>query len=96
MVKRVGKHHNGKGGTIVNIASVLGIRNIWFPIYCSTKHAVVSFTRTMAQHFHVTGVRMVAICPGLTNTPIIQNSAIGNLDFAIKDFSKEPQMQLQS
>lgn len=47
MIDRMGKHKGGKGGVIVNTASILGLKNIGMPIYCSTKHAVVSFTRCM-------------------------------------------------
>ncbi|XP_058788942.1 15-hydroxyprostaglandin dehydrogenase [NAD(+)]-like [Phymastichus coffea] len=80
VIKRIGKHKGGEGGTIVNIASTLGLQNIFYPIYCSTKHAVVSFTRTMEQHYETTGVRVVAICPGLTDTPIL-DTTYNNLEF---------------
>lgn len=39
---------NGQGGVIVNIASILGLINSQLsPLYCATKHAVVSFVRSM-------------------------------------------------
>ncbi|XP_058792633.1 uncharacterized protein LOC131665051 [Phymastichus coffea] len=80
MIERVGKHKGGKGGVIINLASILGLADLFLPIYCSTKHAVVSFTRTMKQHYDKTGVRVIAICPGATNTGMLNDIPKG-LDF---------------
>lgn len=44
----MGKHKGGKGGVVVNIASILGLVNTSIvPIYAATKHAVVSFVRSL-------------------------------------------------
>ncbi|KAL7304572.1 hypothetical protein TKK_0003355 [Trichogramma kaykai] len=73
MIDRMGKHRGGRGGCCcVNTASIMGLVNGLLPIYCSTKHAVVSFTRTMDDlQCKNTGVRVMAVCPGLTETPMI-------------------------
>ena len=55
------------GGSIVNIASMLG--HVWStPIkqahYCASKGAVVNLTREMALQWARKGVRVTALCPG--------------------------------
>ena len=48
----MGKHRNGHGGAIVNIGSYLGLMDdMNFPVYCASKHAVVSFVRCMKVSF---------------------------------------------
>lgn len=112
LIDRIGRRKGGRGGVIVNISSIVGLFNLDAPIYCSTKHAVVSFTRTMRVHlyiyvciymkyaytnkrarinqctcvlylqkqFEITGARVVAICPGLTETSLVTNHA-GGLEY---------------
>lgn len=45
----MGKHKGGKGGTLVNIASIVGISNTFTlaPVYTATKHAVVGFSNAL-------------------------------------------------
>lgn len=65
----------GRGGLIVNIASVLGLDYFYtVPIYCASKHAVVAYTRSMAdEKFEsIFGVKFVTICPGFTKTSLIE------------------------
>lgn len=39
----------GKGGVIVNISSIAGLRAVsQLPVYSATKHAVVNFSRSFA------------------------------------------------
>lgn len=66
----------GRGGLIVNIASVLGLDYVYtFPIYTASKHAVVGYTRSMADKKieNRFGVKFVTICPGFTSTPLIDD-----------------------
>ncbi|GAB0087052.1 hypothetical protein DMENIID0001_013200 [Sergentomyia squamirostris] len=59
------------GGTIVNIASVAGIHPLSImPTYSASKHAVIAFTRALA-HREYPGIRLIALCPGGTDTPLI-------------------------
>ncbi|XP_059491063.1 15-hydroxyprostaglandin dehydrogenase [NAD(+)]-like [Neocloeon triangulifer] len=72
----MGKDRGGKGGTIVNVGSNTSMRPyVSAPIYSATKHAVLGFTRSFGDPFHVeqTGVRVVALCPGATSTGIISD-----------------------
>jgi NAD(P)-dependent dehydrogenase (short-subunit alcohol dehydrogenase family) len=57
------------GGSIINIASIGGLKSEPFlGAYGATKAAVVSLTRTMAREMGPAGVRVNAIAPGLIRT----------------------------
>lgn len=67
----------GKGGTIVNIASTFGINSLsGCPIHCMTQSGIIGFTRSLGygNHFDRTGVRVMALCPGPTDTDLIDNA----------------------
>lgn len=69
------KENGGQGGTIVNVASVLGFAPMAAaPVYVATKHAMIGYTRSMALPFHYqkSGVRIMALCPGLTDTTLVE------------------------
>jgi NAD(P)-dependent dehydrogenase (short-subunit alcohol dehydrogenase family) len=66
-----GMVQRGRGGSIVNIASVAGLvgaRNR--SVYAASKHAVMGLTRAMALELGPHGIRVNAVCPGLVNTPL--------------------------
>jgi NAD(P)-dependent dehydrogenase (short-subunit alcohol dehydrogenase family) len=59
------------GGTIINTASVGGIRGGVAGIaYTAAKHAVVGMTKNMAAFYADKGIRCNAICPGAVATAI--------------------------
>ncbi|KAG5973862.1 hypothetical protein E4U55_000233 [Claviceps digitariae] len=59
-------------GSIVNVASILGLRGkAWTAAYVASKHAVVGLTRSAAVDHADEGVRINAICPGYTDTPMM-------------------------
>jgi len=67
------KDEGMRGGTIVNIASITALGgHFWLPIYAGSKHAVLGFTRSLKndKFFDETGIKFIAICPGVTNTPL--------------------------
>lgn len=67
------KSKGGNGGVILNIASLAGlIKFPGFGGYCATKHGVMGFTKTLAHDYENTGVCMIMLCPGCTETPMIQ------------------------
>ena len=71
MTKHAGKAmvDAGRGGSIINTASVAGIRSgAGGPAYSASKAGVINFTKVSAQQMCDTGVRCNAICPGLTET----------------------------
>lgn len=64
------------GGAIVNTASgwgLVGGRNA--VAYCASKGAVVQLTRAMALDHGPQGIRVNAVCPGDTDTPMLANEA---------------------
>lgn len=62
-----------KGGSIVNIASVLGLFGVPDQTaYCAAKHAVVGFTRSLALNLAQRRIRVNAICPGWTRTEMAE------------------------
>ncbi|XP_011647743.1 peroxisomal hydratase-dehydrogenase-epimerase-like [Pogonomyrmex barbatus] len=68
-LNHMGKHKGGKGGTIVNMASIVGLQgNPIAPIYTGTHFAIVGFTSSLVTFYEKTGVRVLIICPGLTTT----------------------------
>jgi NAD(P)-dependent dehydrogenase (short-subunit alcohol dehydrogenase family) len=60
------------GGAIVATSSLAGL--IAFtadPLYTITKHAVVGLVRSLSEQLAVHHITINAICPGLTDTPLI-------------------------
>ncbi len=63
------------GGAIVNLASVAGVAGIaTYAIYCATKAGIIMMTRSLAQELAPYGIRVNAVAPGNTETPM--NEAI--------------------
>jgi NAD(P)-dependent dehydrogenase (short-subunit alcohol dehydrogenase family) len=63
------------GGSIVNIASILGqvaFRNS--VAYVAAKHGVVGLTKTAAVEYAQQGVRINAVGPGFIRTPLLDNN----------------------
>jgi NAD(P)-dependent dehydrogenase (short-subunit alcohol dehydrogenase family) len=60
-----------QGGSIVNIASVAGLRGVADrSAYNASKHGLVGLTRTLAVEWGGRGVRVNAVCPGWVKTPM--------------------------
>lgn len=69
------------GGVIVNNSSVLGTRALPRTSieYTAAKHGVIGLTRQVAVNHAAEGIRCVAVCPGLIETPLIAgDSAMGD------------------
>ncbi|RWE32317.1 SDR family oxidoreductase [Mesorhizobium sp.] len=62
----------GKGGVIVNVASVAGLSGApKLSVYAAAKHGVVGLTRSAAVEYATKGVRINAICPAHTRTAMV-------------------------
>ena len=60
------------GGAIINTASVGGvIGTAGITAYCATKHAVMGLTKSAALDHIKDGIRINAVCPGGTRTPML-------------------------
>eukprot|EP01125_Pyxidicula_operculata_P009332 TRINITY_DN3073_c0_g1_i2.p1 TRINITY_DN3073_c0_g1~~TRINITY_DN3073_c0_g1_i2.p1 ORF type:complete len:251 (-),score=31.84 TRINITY_DN3073_c0_g1_i2:731-1483(-) len=65
---------SGKGGVIVNTASMAGLfPQEWTPVYAATKSSVVHFTRSLAHLHQSDNIRVSAICPAFAKTAIIKD-----------------------
>jgi NAD(P)-dependent dehydrogenase (short-subunit alcohol dehydrogenase family) len=67
-------------GEIVVFASLSG----WMPTpllgaYSASKHALVAFTEVLAHEQQGSGVSFVCVCPGLVDTPMIQQLEAGGV-----------------
>jgi NAD(P)-dependent dehydrogenase (short-subunit alcohol dehydrogenase family) len=61
-------------GRIIYISSALGrMGNELFPIYTSTKWAVIGFAKSAALSYGKFNILCNTICPGLANTPLADN-----------------------
>ena len=64
-----------KGGSIVNISSVLGIRsipNVPLAVYGTTKAGVIMFTKSIAVEYGPHGIRSNCICPSTIRSSLIE------------------------
>ncbi|WP_054312845.1 SDR family oxidoreductase [Mesorhizobium sp. 1M-11] len=65
---------NGRGGVIVNVASVAGLVGApKLSVYAAAKHGVVGLTKSAAAEYATKGVRVNAICPAHTRTKMVDD-----------------------
>ncbi|KAG6452918.1 15-hydroxyprostaglandin dehydrogenase [NAD(+)]-like isoform X1 [Manduca sexta] len=77
------KDHGGKGGAIINISSIVGLfQASLLPIYAATKSAVLQFSNClgMEPHYSVSGVRVITLCFGCTDTTLFSLTKLGAFD----------------
>jgi len=61
------------GGKIVNICSDAGrVGSSWEAVYAGAKGAVIAFSKTIAREVARYKINVNVVCPGLTETPLLQ------------------------
>jgi meso-butanediol dehydrogenase/(S,S)-butanediol dehydrogenase/diacetyl reductase len=69
----ISKMRERGGGSIVNVASVLGlVGNPDAHAYTAAKGAMINLTRSMAVAYGKDGIRTNVVCPGYTETPLVE------------------------
>nr|XP_023015817.1 alcohol dehydrogenase 1-like [Leptinotarsa decemlineata] len=69
-------HKQGREAVILNTSSIAGLfGQPLVPVYAATKFGVVGLTKCWGTPFHYerSSVRVVAVCPGITDTTIFQD-----------------------
>ncbi len=81
------------GGAILNVASMAGLKGVsHLTGYVASKHAVVGITKSAALEFAALNVRVNAICPFFSPTPLVTNGI--PLDLLEKTARNNPMKRL--
>lgn len=81
-----------KPGVVLIVASGAGVTGFYgSPLYCATKHAVVGFTKSMAQADKDENLKVVSVCPGIVATPMWKGAAAQNV---AKQYSYSDEMAI--
>lgn len=79
---------NEKGGSIINISSLVGERgNRGQLVYSATKGAVIAITKSAAKELASKNIRVNAVAPGLTNTDMMKQVDQEKLQSRINNIS---------
>ena len=78
-----------RSGVILNVASMAGGGAPKLAAYAASKHAVVGLTKTAAIEYARHGIRVNAVCPFYSTTPMVTDSDFGDR----QDFRAGPPMK---
>jgi uncharacterized protein len=72
-------------GVLINVASLLGFQPTpYMSVYGATKAFVLSFTESLWEETHDTGLRVLAVCPGATKTEFYEAAGSQSADYGAK------------
>ncbi len=76
-----------KKGVILSTSSVLGtVGDPDLAVYGATKGGIIALTKSLAVAYGTSGIRVIAVCPGDVNTPIVKEYF---------DFQADPELARQ-
>lgn len=79
------------GGVIINIASISGMQgDPFFSPYNASKWAIRGITKTAAIELARDNVRVIAVCPGPIDTPLITEPMAPGIPAVTENYSPEP------
>lgn len=74
------------GGSMLFTASISGlVGSMMAPVYSAAKFGVVGMVMSMAQRFAADNIRVNALCPGITDTPMLPKFLNRNNDPAVQE-----------
>ncbi len=76
------------GGVILNVSSIAGLQGApMLSAYAAAKHGVVGLTKTAALEYAKKQVRVNAICPAFTRTPILDPIVEGRGEHTLRNMA---------
>jgi 2-dehydro-3-deoxy-D-gluconate 5-dehydrogenase len=73
---------NPSGGSIINIASIMGLGGYWDRVaYCASKAAMINMGRVLALEWGPQNIRINAVCPNFVITPLTEPLFAANPEF---------------
>ena len=98
MLQAAGRAMHGRGGAIVNVSSRLASIGVpTMSVYSASKGAILALTRAAAVELAPAGIRVNAVAPGMTRTPLYEAWLAQQVDPAAIDretAAKVPQGRL--
>lgn len=77
-------------GVLINVASLLGFQPTpYMSVYGATKAFVLSFTESLWEEAHGTGLRVLAVCPGAMQTEFFDAAGSQSADLGTKRATPE-------
>ncbi|XP_072943558.1 uncharacterized protein [Epargyreus clarus] len=93
----------GKGGTVINVSSIIALcqESPCLFVYAGSKSAILQFSNCIGrqEYFSKTGVRVITVCFGLTDTELPEKGKSFDIDITrqmkalLQDFEKYGQKQ---
>ncbi len=78
---REGLRHLNDGGRLLAVSSTAGLKGYAYVApYCAAKHGVVGLVRALARETTGRDITVNALCPGFTDTPLLEASIANVVD----------------